>query len=281
MRRDMKFCFADDSRRPDPERPGLRHFVTVGGFVMDADHVAEAENSLVQVCADAGLPEGDEFKWSPSRDLWMHSNLHDEERTGFFLRVLEALADADARALAVIRDVDANNAWEGAASPEEDATVMFLERASNQFMAAGDPGLVIVDRPPGNRAAENKFLSNCIDFARDKSTYIDNKTFALTVLSAPSKHVRLLQAADLIAGCTTAFVGGEQVFSPPVFDRIRPMLARDLGRAGGVGLKIHPDYRYANLYHWLLGDDTWMKRMVGVPLPVAGRQYSQHDGFGL
>ena len=42
---------------------------------------------------------------------------------------------------------------------------------------------------------------------------------------------------------------------------------QDRQRIGGVGLKIHPDLRYANLYYWLVGDDVIFKGWNGFPLP--------------
>jgi hypothetical protein len=51
------------------------------------------------------------------------------------------------------------------------------------------------------------------------------------------------------------------------------MLRSEQGRIGGVGLKLHADLRYANLYHWLLGDSHWWKGNVGIPLPAEGHPY--------
>jgi hypothetical protein len=52
------------------------------------------------------------------------------------------------------------------------------------------------------------------------------------------------------------------------------LLRTELGRCGGVGMKIHPDFRYANLYHWLLGDEFFARYMSAVPLPLMGRKYA-------
>jgi hypothetical protein len=98
---------------------------------------------------------------------------------------------------------------------------------------------------------------------------------ALPVLCAPSKLVRLIQAADVVVGCTCAYVAGEDRHSPPVFEGIRDLLVKDGRRVGGVGLKLHPDIKYANLYHWLLGDSHIWKGMVGHPLPLGEFPYSE------
>jgi hypothetical protein len=52
------------------------------------------------------------------------------------------------------------------------------------------------------------------------------------------------------------------------------MFPRDFGRIGGLGLKIHPDFRYANLYHWLLGDSHFVRYQSGYPLPFKSRPYA-------
>jgi hypothetical protein len=44
--------------------------------------------------------------------------------------------------------------------------------------------------------------------------------------------------------------------------------------SGGIGLKIQPDGRYANLYHWLLGDTVLVRRQRLVTLPDPHRAYA-------
>jgi hypothetical protein len=62
----------------------------------------------------------------------------------------------------------------------------------------------------------------------------------------------------------------ESVFEMPQSERL---LRDDGNRIGGVGVKIQPDFSYANLYHWLLGDTHFYKGFVGVPMPIIGRPY--------
>jgi hypothetical protein len=93
-------------------------------------------------------------------------------------------------------------------------------------------------------------------------------------LTGDSKNTRLLQLADLIVGCTLAYVSGEDEYSPPLFEgQIKGMLREEGGRIGGVGLKLHPDFSYANLYHWLLDDESFWKNMIGQALPMKGWPY--------
>jgi hypothetical protein len=71
----------------------------------------------------------------------------------------------------------------------------------------------------------------------------------------------------------TALVPGESQFAPAVFAQVRPILRSELGRIGGAGVKIHPDFRYVNLYHWLFGDEHFVRFNVGTPLPFRNRPY--------
>ena len=120
-----------------------------------------------------------------------------------------------------------------------------------------------------------KDLTNCLETIEAGTTYIKPDCIALNVLSANSKYIRLLQAADLVTSCTLALVSGENTFSPKVFEKIKPLFDSEKDRIGGVGLKIHPDFKYANLYHWLVGDTHFVRSNAGIPLPLSGRPYSK------
>ena len=81
--------------------------------------------------------------------------------------------------------------------------------------------------------------------------------------------------------CTTAFVSGETQYSPTTFKSILPLLDRDgfSGRIGGVGLKIHPDYIYKNLYYWLLDEIKFKKYDEEISIPDKTRQYFENEGL--
>lgn len=275
----MHFCFGDDAEQRNVTRRNMRGLVGAGGIFVDSNAMGELHERMDQLCEDAGFPSGPagEFKWSPGRELWMWDNLVGDERTNFFKDVVDSAAESGAFAAVVVVDVEASPAT-NANSPEEDATRLFLERASNRF-SDRHGGVVIVDRPSGGRSEENKFLASCIEHLEDQATFAVPERFAIPPIATQSRLIRLLQAADVITSCTLAYVGGESRWAPGLFERIRPMLARELGRAGGVGLKIHPDFRYANLYYWLLGDDVWVKRGGGVSLPRNGLLYATDDGM--
>lgn len=231
------------------------------------------EQSLKQLCRDTGFPPGEEFKWSPGRDLWMRDNLTGSAREQFFTDVLGLAQNSAVTAIVVVEDKDYQTAA-GASTHEEDTTCLFLERIHKLLSAKRTEGIVIVDRPGGGRSDEDRFLGSCLETLQTGTNYVYPDRIALSVLSAPSNLIRLLQLADLITSCTLAVVAGEDRYSPPVFASIRHLLYTDRFRIGGYGLKIHPDGRYANLYHWLLGDAWFIRGMTGDSLPLQTRPYS-------
>lgn len=266
----LKFGFADDARQNSPTRPEMRPLAGVGGVFLDAHAVGPVERAIDALCSRAGFPPMEEFKWSPGRELWMWRELRGDQREAFFLEVLTILARHEASVVVVAVDVEARAAT-GADTPERDATRLFLERASNRFLNGG--GVLIVDRPSGNRAEENKFLTECVEYFQEETSFVVPDRFSLPVLVSQSRLVRMLQVADLVTSCSLSHIAGESTYSPPVFERIVPLLASEHGRVGGVGLKIHPDLRYVNLYHWLANDEYYYRQNTGFPLPMRGKLY--------
>jgi hypothetical protein len=104
--------------------------------------------------------------------------------------------------------------------------------------------------------------------------YVKPERILLNILTSPPKFMRLLQLTDVVTFCTVASVSGGNSFSLAVSDVVRSMLARELGRIGAVELKIHRDFKYLDLYHWLLGDPRFVRFMSGFPTPIPSYQYS-------
>lgn len=272
---EIDMFFADDSRQRTPSRPGMNALVAIGGIGVPADHVRFVTTAIDELCHSAGFPPRNEFKWSPGPELWMRKGLVAEARRDFYLALIGLLRGAEATAIVVVADTKYQPATK-AKDPESDVTTMFLERVNNVSGKKSTSAIVVADRPSGSRADEDAFLARCLDMLESGTTYVQPKNLLHTVLSAPSHLSRLLQAADVITGATLAFVAGEDRFSPPIFEAILPLLARESSnRCGGIGLKIHPDYRYCNLYHWLLGDTFLEKLQLGLPFPLSGRPYSK------
>jgi len=269
----MDIIFVDDAAQKSPSRSGMGSLLGVGGIHVPEESLQKLERQIEAVCAEFGFPSNEIFKWSPGRELWMHQNLVGAQRQQFFIRILGLAKDHGATATVIIEDTSYKTAT-GVQSPETDLIQLFLERAHHQLAARQSNGMVIVSQPSGDRKSENKFLADCFETLRSGTDYVKPERIVLNVLTSPPRFMRLLQLADVVTSCTVAFVGGESSFSPTVFNSVKSMLARELGRIGGVGLKIHPDIKYLNLYHWLLGDTHFVRFMMGLPLPLPGYQYS-------
>lgn len=268
----MRFIFLDDSKQNTPSRPGMGPLVSIGGLSIPANKVRSAEANLNDLCKEFNFPASEPFKWSPGKDLWMRKGLVDKDRQTFFLKMIEVIAAAEAKALVVVSDKKCRTATK-ASSAEIDVTNLILERIHMHLESDGRDGIVIVDRPGGNHGDEEKYLLNCLEMIQEGAGYVVPQRISINVLSAPSKFVRLLQAADVITSCTLARISGEYTHAPPVFEKIKELLLSDKDKVGGVGLKLHPDFKFANLYHWIVGDQHFWRLNVGTPLPLRGHPY--------
>jgi hypothetical protein len=269
----MDLFVADDAEQRHPSRPGMGPLVAVGGLHIPSDSIRTLEADLEKLCLDTGFPRNQEFKWSPRKRSWMHKNLQAEDREHFFKSVLETARDAGATGIVVIEDASRNPAMSHSANAEEDVVGLFLERAHNHLGRTQTEALVIADRPGGGSRAEKRFLANCLETLRSGTSYVIPQRLAL-VLTTDSNLVHLLQLADLVTGSTLSYVAGEPNWAPRIFPSVKALLREELGRIGGCGVKIHPDFRYMNLYHHLLGDRDLIRYPVGVPLPIESRPYA-------
>lgn len=268
----MLLFFADDARQLRPSRGGVGPLVATGAVGVPESEVRILDLQLSKICSDFGFPDGEEFKWSPGRDLWMASNLVDERRSQFYREILNTAALHRVTATVVIEDSTAGRAIDGC-SPEEDVTRLLLEAIHLQIPLS-DQGIVIADRPGGGRAEEDAFLASCLNAAKSGTRFVRNFELIALFLTTNSKMLRLLQLADLVTSCTTARIAGEANWSATTFQDVRPLLRSDSGRIGGVGLKIHPAERYANLYRWVVGDVDYMHHNACYPLPLPGYPYA-------
>ena len=271
----MDLFFVDDATQSNPSRGGMNSpLVAIGGIHVPDETVGGIERGVESVCRDYGFPDGEVFKWSPGRDLWMHDNLT-ERREEFFTQVLNIAKDAGAKAIVVIEDTGYKTAISGVRR-DVDLLNLFLERAHGELSRKGCCGLVIVSQPGGDRKSENKLIASCVETLRSGTDYVDFERIPLSVFSSSPKFIRLLQIADIVTSCTTAFVSGESNYSPPIFEVIKQMMVGDSQRIGGFGLKIHPDIQYVNLYHWLLGDKIFWKGSMGLHMPLSNHPYSNN-----
>ena len=232
---------------------------------------------IASLCRDAGFPEGEPFKWSPGRELWMYRGLVEDDRLAFFRAVLAEAARYAVQIMVVVEDTRCSKAVSDSPTVEDDVTSLLLERV--QWCLKGRVnGCVIADRPGGGKVSEHEqFLANRLEMLATGTRFVTYDQILL-FMNMPSRLNRMLQLADLVTGCTLASVGGETRYSPPVFDLAKTLMRRDGDRTGDIGLKIHPDYKYANLYHWLVGDTHFYRGNTGLPMPLKGHPYFNNDG---
>ncbi len=267
----MYIFFADDSKRHKPSLPDMGALIGIGGAFVDASKLQSLNQKIDKVCINYGFPKGEPFKWSPGRELWMYSNLKLEKRRDFFFEVLSEAETHDVGAIVVTEDTTRNTAT-NALTHQMDAIKLFLERVDWKLSRTRNEGILVIDRPSGDRSDEDKFMYECLETMRQGTEYAKLDRIIVSACTS-SRLTRMLQLADLVTSCSLAAVSGEKQYAPPVFERIKKLLCRESGRMGGVGFKMHPDYCYANLYHWLLEDSHFFKHNMGIPLPIQSRPY--------
>jgi hypothetical protein len=268
----MDLIVADDAEKKKPLRPGMNSMLAIGGIHVPSEQVVPLERELGAMCREVGFPENQEFKWSPGRRDWMRDGLVEENRSTFFRGCLDAGARAGVTVIVAMVDAKRGMAETSSDSHEEDVVTLFLERANNHLEDERADAVVIADRPGGSRKQENKFVGRCIETLREGTGFVKFERIGF-VITGDSRHARLLQLADLVTSCTASYVCGQPEHHTKLFlEKVLPLMRSDSSIYGGYGLKLHPDYTYANLYHWLLGDE-YLGR-VGKPLPAAGRPYA-------
>jgi len=270
---DLDLIFCDDSRQRHPSRDGMGSLVALGGIQVPGENVGQVERELQASCETAGFPPGESFKWSPGTDMWMKRNLVDDVRQAFFLHVIDILKRGKAKVFVIIED-ETRRPTRPNITHELDVATLLLERVSTCCTGRNREGLVVAAQPSGGHRSEGAFLQHCLEQIEATTNYIVQDHIAMNVVSTPAKLVRLLQAADIVVSSSVARVAGEYTYSPAVFTALLPLFEKAQDRIGGVGLKLHPDFRYVNLYHWLLGDSHVVKANMGVPLPLMRRPYA-------
>ncbi len=270
--RSMVFV-ADDGGQMRPSRPGMGSLTAVGGYMVDAGSLSDLEHSISSTCVAAGFPEGEPFKWSPSRDMWMWSSLAGAERSEFFLDVTHTLAEFDATAIVVMLDTTRAPAT-ASGKHVHCATDLLMERIHINCKRRTGNAILILAKPGGGAVQQRETLQHCATTAERGTRHIMPTTIAPTVTTAPLRSSRAIQAADIVVSCTVSRISGEANYSPSVFKGLLTLFDMHQGRTGGIGVKLHPDYCFANLYHWILGDDSHSKNGTITQLPIPGLPYS-------
>lgn len=270
----MWLVYADDSRQRRPSRTGMGALVAAGGVLVPEGEAMSLRGALGLRCAEAGFGDRDPFKWSPGRELWMHHHLVGEERRKFFAGVLADAAAHGIEAIVVVEDTTYAVAA-GRETHEQDAVVLLLERVNRSLRRLEARGVVFADRPGGGRHEEEAFLASCLETLVAGTAFMTFDCVA-AIATSISRLDRLAQLADLVTAATTSAVAGYMREDTAVLGEMLPLFRRGHARVGGSAVKIHPDMRYVNLYHWLFGDPEYLRvGRLGFTLPSPRHPYAR------
>ena len=273
----MKIIFADDSRQANPSRDRVGELVAIGGIIVPSENVRGLERNINGFCAEFDLSSNDSFKWSPGRDLRFHRTVVNSNRREFYRQIITSAQEFHVEAIVVIEDTNRRPAIENT-RPDLDVTKMFIERIEMILGRMGSDGIIIIDRPQGGTGDRTSFLNQCFETIQNGTDYVLPEQIAINVVSSPAKFVRLIQLADVVTSCAVARVAGEEDFSPLIFSFVKELLVKsDRVTIGGFGLKIHPDYVFRNLYHWLCGDVSFIDDGEEITLPDSRRPYCSDE----
>jgi hypothetical protein len=204
----------------------------------------------------------------------MYSNLRDQKRSDFFKEAFSIAAYHKVMGIVVAADSAHAQASTNAPDAETDVVQLLLERINNST-ATDALSLVIADRPGGGGVpAADAFSSNCLETIREGTNVLESLPRIPLVLTCGSHLLRCLQLSDVFTSCLAAYISGESKYAPQVIPSIRPIIRSNVDqRIGGIGVKIHPDFKYANLYHWLFADEYLCKGTSNRQLPIDRRPY--------
>ena len=274
----MHFFFADDSTQ-NSARKGMGKVVSYGGVLLESEKLTNLSNKIDEIAKDAGIPVGEELKWSPRKNSWIYENLKGKDRDECYSNVLQAAIDFNAKAIVTVCDYKLRNL-----KPEwgfERCIIYTLERVSTYTETIKSQAIVISDKPSGGKKEDEQFLADYLTHIESDKNYMLEGNFGLNMLTAPSHMLRHLQLADLVTGITAAMVSGQMKYAETHFDKVKTMfISNSLDFVGGTGLKVYPD-KLINLYRWVLGESHFSKSsmMAAIPLPLEKKLFSDNEGL--
>lgn len=269
----MEIFFADDSTQKGV-RKGMGTVVALGGVFVDEGRLRPLTARLDAIAEEAGIPDGEEIKWSPRKGTWIYEKLHGDARTDCYRRVLEAAAEHEARAIVICWDTG-RTTLKGSRAFDKCVDYLF-ERMTVHLEKRNANAILVADRPGGGKDQEEQFLADFVQRVQSGTVHVSPDRILLNVLTTTSSLVRHLQLADLVTGITTAMVCGLDKFAAPLFPTVQSLLIRNhLGGVSGTGLKLFPN-ELLNLYLHVLGEDTFWRvgKGAGVGLPYAKLPYA-------
>ncbi|GAA2753234.1 DUF3800 domain-containing protein [Kitasatospora cinereorecta] len=279
----MKLIFIDDSGQQKPLRKHLGELISVGAVMFPEDQVAEYSRAINQLRTEIGMPDGEEFKWKPSKGSWL-AGVGGDVMKGARRRMLEIAAQCGVRTAVVIWD-RGRAGWDKKDVAAE-ILIYLYERIERQLFATDERGVVIADVPGGGSKDHAKWLAEALDLTTVGTTYVKPDRVVMPIVTAPSDHIPHLQLADLVTAATTAAVAGLPK-GLELVDLLKPIARRNgYGSIGGSGLALVPRDPLVDLYYWVLGETVYYKQGSSCPIgpndsPFSqpGRPFQAHDGL--
>lgn len=273
----MDVFFADDSIQKGA-REGMGSIVAIGGIFVEESALRPLSSTIDEIAIEFGVPKEEEFKWSPRKGTWIHSNLHAETRTACYLKILQAAVDHKVRGIVVCWDTG-QTTLKGEKAFNKCVDFLF-ERMAVHLEKQDATAILVADRLGGGKDQEERFLSDFVYRVQNGTEYVVPDRILLNVLTTSSHLVRHLQLADLVTGITTSMVCGQYKYANPLFKSVKSILIQNhLGTIGGTGLKLFPD-DLLNLYHHVLKENTFWRvgAGMGISLPYPKYPY-ENDEF--
>lgn len=271
----MWLVFVDDTKQKGL-RSGMGSLLSLGAVAFPEEQVARYADRAAEIYREHNAPADAELKWSPRKGSWFKSDAGAACLTDLRQELLAAAKDCDCRAVVVAFDLG-RTSIQGTRA-EQDVLKYLFERIV--MMLGDDRGVVICDKPGGGHKAEDNWIAGTLDLTNFGTNYVKADAVVLPILTAPSHHHPHLQLADLVAGSMTAAVAGIR-FGLELVPHVKPLLHTNTsGAIAGTGLKLFPD-TIVNVYHWVLGADSYMRGSSGYALPRAFQPYEKDDGMSL
>jgi hypothetical protein len=269
-----RLLFLDDSKHNECPRDGIGSLVAIGGICVSADRANELNRRLKGDCLEKfGLAADTSFKWSPPKNSLFRINLSDSQRGDLIKHVLSVLGEFDPFAIVALCET-ATSPVDGTDSHEMSALMMVMERFHNNIGSTSS-GIIVIDRPAGGKTDEENYLTECADIVATGSKYAEFNKIACPIVSMPFKLSRILQVADLVVSITASYFAGHSA-AAEFFPYVLPLFkTNQIGRRGGVSVKLHPDSKYVNLYHWLLDDEHFTRGNLSEKMPLVGKPYAR------
>lgn len=276
----MHIVYADDSAQKG-RREGQGMLVALGAVAFAEDQLKAFADDFYVAFDEFEIPHDVELKWSPdSKADWFREEGKTELLTPLREAVLKAAAERKVKAFAALWDKGASPTGFRSQTPEHWVIQFLFERVAMFLENSENRGLMVFDKPSGDHRDEDTWIAGTRYLTDLGTEYVKADAIVAPILTAPSHHHPQLQLADLVVGATTAAFAGNP-YGVALMPLIKPLFHTNFWKLtiGGTGVKLYPD-GVCNLYHWVLGDEYYMRRGMGTPLPYAELgHYVEDDGL--